>query len=447
MGGDNLMLSRKIINELILWKKKDKHKSLIIYGARQVGKTFAVREFAKDYDHFVELNFIENPEFKKIFDESLDVENLKINISTYLPKANFEKGKTLILLDEIQECGEALQSLKFWSEDGRYDVIATGSALGMNYKQDISYPVGNVEYIDMQALDFEEFLWANDINEEVISLLYECYKNVSKVPAAIHEKIINLLKQYMIIGGMPEVVQAYVNSKNIQEADEIQRRIYRDYLNDIAHYAPANIRIKAQNCYKSIPIQLTKDNHKFQYGVVEKKATATKFETSIEWLNASFITKPVYVTKRIEYPMKAFVDETNFRLYMTDIGMMFAGFDFSLKKMVLGDDSLEEKALNIMLGTAKGGLYEALAADMLIKKGYKDIYFYKDVKSTAEIEFLIEYEDGVLPIEIKAGRKKANTLGNVLKQENIKKGYKLSLQNVGCTDKKITMPIYMLMFI
>lgn len=440
------MLQRKIINELYLWKKKEKHKSLIVYGARQVGKTFAIREFSKDYDNFIELNFIENPEYMKIFEEGLNVDTMKINISTFISKADFIQGKTLILLDEIQECGKALQSLKFWSEDGRYDVIATGSALGMNYRQDISYPVGYVEYMDMHSLDFEEFLWANGIGDEVIDVLRKCHEKVEKVPIAIHDNIVKLLKRYMVIGGMPEVVQAYIDSKSIKTADEIQRRIYRDYMNDIAHFAPANIRIKAQNCYKSIPIQLTKDNHKFQYGIVEKKATATKYETSIEWLNAAFITKPVFLTKRIEYPLKAYADETNFRLYMTDIGMLFAGFDFSLKQLVLEDDLLEEKSLNIMLGTAKGGLYEALAADMIIKSGRQDIYFYKNVKNTAEIEFVVETEKGLLPIEIKAGRKKANSLDGVLQQDSIEKGYKLSLQNVGQVGKKVTMPIYMLMF-
>ncbi len=440
------MLPRKIINDLFLWKKKEKHKSLIVYGARQVGKTFAIREFGKDYDHFIELNFIENPEYMKIFEEGLDVDTMRINISSFIPQADFIERKTLVLLDEIQECGRALQSLKFWSEDGRYDVIATGSALGMNYRQDISYPVGYVEYMHMHSLDFEEFLWANGIDDEVIDVLHTCYEKVEKVPTAIHDNIVKVLKQYMVIGGMPEVVQTYIDSKSIKAADEIQRRIYRDYLNDIAHFAPANIRIKAQDCYKSIPIQLTKDNHKFQYGVVEKKATATKYETSIEWLNAAFITKPVFLTKRVEFPLKAYADETNFRLYMTDIGMLFAGFDFSLKQLVLEDNLLEEKSLNIMLGTAKGGLYEALAADMLIKSGRQDIYFYKNVKNTAEIEFVVENEKGLLPIEIKAGRKKANSLDGILQQDSIEKGYKLSLQNVGRVGKKVTMPLYMLMF-
>lgn len=440
------MLPRKIINDLFLWKKKEKHKSLIVYGARQVGKTFAIREFGKDYDHFIELNFIENPEYMKIFEEGLDVDTMRINISSFIPQADFIERKTLVLLDEIQECGRALQSLKFWSEDGRYDVIATGSALGMNYRQDISYPVGYVEYMDMHSLDFEEFLWANGIGSEVIDVLRKCHEKVEKVPTAIHDNIVKVLKQYMVIGGMPEVVQTYIDSKSIKAADEIQRRIYRDYLNDIAHFAPANIRIKAQDCYKSIPIQLTKDNHKFQYGVVEKKATATKYETSIEWLNAAFITKPVFLTKRVEFPLKAYADETNFRLYMTDIGMLFAGFDFSLKQLVLEDNLLEEKSLNIMLGTAKGGLYEALAADMLIKSGRQDIYFYKNVKNTAEIEFVVESEKGLLPIEIKAGRKKANSLDGILQQDSIEKGYKLSLQNVGRVGKKVTMPLYMLMF-
>lgn len=440
------MLLRKINQDLLQWKNKENHKSLIIYGARQVGKTYAVREFGKSYHSFIELNFIENSEYRSIFEGSLDVDALKVNITTLIADTSFEEHNTLILLDEIQECGKALQSLKFWTDDGRYDVIATGSALGMNYKQDISYPVGNIEYYDMCALDFEEFLWANQIGADTLSLIKGCFEKEEKVPTAIHEKLVKLLKQYMVIGGMPEVVDTYVKTESIRSADEVQRRIYRDYQNDIAHYAPSNLRIKAQNCYHSIPVQLTKSNHKFQYSIVEKKATAAKYETSIEWLNAAFITRQVFLVKRLDYPMKAYVDESNFRLYMTDIGMLFAGFDFSLKQMVIEDKSLEDKALNIMLGTAKGGLYEALVADMLIKRGYKDIYFFKDEKNTAELEFLLEYEEGILPIEIKAGRKKANTLNNVLQSDAIKKGYKFSLQNVGRVGKKLTMPIYMLMF-
>ena len=189
------MLLRKINKDLLLWKEKEDHKSLIIYGARQVGKTYAVREFGKTYHSFIELNFIENPEYNNIFEGSLDVDTLKVNITTVISDASFEEHNTLILLDEIQECGKALQSLKFWTDDGRYDVIATGSALGMNYKQDISYPVGNVEYYDMCALDFEEFLWANHIGTDTIQLVKRCFDYEEKVPVAIHEKLVKLLKR------------------------------------------------------------------------------------------------------------------------------------------------------------------------------------------------------------------------------------------------------------
>lgn len=440
------MLKRKVLDQLNIWKNKANKKSLIITGARQVGKTFAVREFAKEYPYFAELNFLENPGYTRLFSDALSVEQLIKNIEVEIPGARFEEGRTLLFLDEIQECGEALQSLKFWALDGRYDVIATGSALGMNFKQNVSFPVGYVEYIDMYALDFEEFLWARGITERSIEDLKESFRLYAPVSGAIHSKMVSLLKEYMVTGGMPEVVTAFCEG-GIREADEVQRRIYRDYLNDIAHYAPADIRIKARDCYRSVPVQLTQENHKFQYSVVEKKATASKFTTSIEWLMSSYIVKKICNIKRFDYPLKAFSDESNFRLYMTDIGLLVSTFDFSLKKAILADEEMENPAVNIVLGLAKGGLYESLVADMLIKGGHKDIYFYKDPKNTSEIEFVLEGEEGILPIEVKAGRKKANSLNKILESDRIKLGWKLSLQNAGVSGKRVTLPIYMLMFL
>lgn len=437
------MMRRKIERKLIEWKNRERHKSLIITGARQVGKTYSVREFGKTYKSFIEINFIEHPEYKMIFADTFDVESIRIGISSMIKEARLIEYDTLILLDEIQECSGAVQALKFFTDDGRYDVIATGSALGMKLRNGISYPVGYVEYIDMYALDLEEFLWAAGIPDEVITNVREFAKKEEKIPLAVHQKMVGLLKEYMVVGGMPEVVNAYSQDRNLRLADEIQRRIYRDYINDIAYLAPYNIRLKVEKCYTSIQMQLTKDNHKFQYGIVEKKATATKYETSIDWLEAAFIAKRIYNTKRIEYPLKAFATEGNFRVYNTDIGLYMAGFDYSLKLAILNDGELEDAADGIVLGTAKGGIYEALVADMLIKKNIHDIYFFKDDKNTSEIEFMVETEDGVLPIEVKAGRKKANSLNNILKDERIKKGIKLSLRNVGRSDKCLTLPIYM----
>lgn len=441
------MLMRKAMHTLREWKVKENRKSLVISGARQIGKTYIVRAFGKEsYESFVELNFIENPEYKAIFEGGLDVDSLLLNLSLYMPDAKFIPGKTLILLDEIQECSEAVTSLKFWTQDQRYDVIATGSGLGMNYRQASSYPVGNVEYMNMYSLDFEEFLWANNVSPDVIEKVQDCFQKRLPVPQAIHTKLLDYLRRYMVIGGMPEVVETYIDTKNLKDVDDVQRRLYRDYIVDIAHYASPDIQIRAEKCYRSIPAQLTKENHKFQYSQVESKGTAPKFGDSIDWLINAYMLKPVYNVKRIEYPLEAYKEENNFRMYTTDIGLLMAGFDFALKKALIEDGAMEEKSKNIMLGTAKGGLYEALVADFLIKKDIERIYFYKDVKSTMELEFLITSEEGIVPVEVKAGRKKANSLNKILESGICKYGFKLSSQNVGVTGNKITMPLYMLMF-
>lgn len=441
------MLNRKITRTLLDWKQKSDRKSLVISGARQIGKTYSVRAFAKEYyNSFVELNFIEHPEYKTIFEGSLDIDTLLLNLSLYVTGAKLIPEKTLILLDEVQECPQAVTSLKFWTQDKRYDVIATGSGLGMNYRQESSYPVGNVEYINMHSLDFEEFLWANGVSEDVIDKVRECFDKKVPVPHALHVKLLEYLQRYMVIGGMPEVVNTYIETYNLKNVDDVQRRLYRDYIVDIAHYAAPDIQIKAEKCYRSIPAQLTKENHKFQYSQVESKGTAPKFGNSLDWLVNAYMLMPVYNVKRIEYPLESYKEDNNFRMYPTDIGLLMAGFDFGLKKALIEDAAIEEKSTNIMLGTAKGGLYEALVADMLIKKNPDKLYFYKDTKSTMEIEFLIMNEDGVIPIEVKAGRKKANSLGQLLESGRCRYGYKLASQNVGVAGNKITLPLYMLMF-
>ncbi len=255
-----------------------------------------------------------------------------------------------------------------------------------------------------------------------------------------------LFRQYMVLGGMPEVIAAFVTSKDYQMANQIQKRIYRDYLADIARFAEPNEKLKAEVCYRSIPNQLLKDNHKFQYGVVEKKATARKFENSVDWLESAHLTIPVMNVDHVEYPLESHAKLDNFRLYTSDIGLIICTFDFSLVQALL-NDGLGDSDNNIVLKTAKGGLYEALIADVLHKKGYMTLYFYRNEAGTSEIEFLIENKDGVIPIEVKAGRKKGKSLDNLLKKEDILKGYKLANQNVGVDGKRITLPLYMAMWL
>ena len=442
------MLRRKIMDNLIAWKGKNGKKALIVSGARQVGKTFIIREFGKEqYRSFIELNFIENPSLSRIFQDSLRADDILEGIRLYFPGVQIAEKQTLLFLDEIQDCPNAITALKFLAADERIDVIASGSALGMVYNRVTSYPVGSVEYLDMNSLDFEEFLWALQIGEESIQGLKKRCHEREVVPGAIHAQMMKYLKQYMVIGGMPEVVDTFVKSRDYLAADAIQRRIYRDYLADIARFASPDLKIKAENCYKSIPLQLSKENHKFQYSLVEKKGTSRKFESSLDWIVNAGMAIPVYNVKYIEYPLQAHRMEKSLRLYPNDIGLLICIYDYSLKAALLEENDLEGKPEHIILKTAKGGLYEALAADMLIKRGYKNLFFHRNESGTAEIEFLIENEDGVVPIEIKAGRAATKTLNRLLEKEDIKYGYKMSSGNVGVAGKKITLPLYMMMFL
>lgn len=441
------MLERKIMNELLKWKEKDTKKALIISGARQIGKTYIIDELGKKYESYISLNFLENVSYKQIFSGDLNIDTLLMNISISIKDVKFIPGKTLILFDEVQECPEAITSLKFWTRDGRFDVIATGSALGMDYNMPTSYPVGYVEYLDMYSLDFEEFLWAIGVEKEHILVLKKCFEEKKVVPELLHQKMMENLRLYMVIGGMPEVVAEYVNTKNLSEVDKIQRRIYRDYLNDIARFAIAENKIKSQKCYMSIPFQLSKENHKFQYKLVENKGTVRKFENSIDWLVSAHLVQPVYHTPIVEFPLDAYCDTSNFRLYPTDIGLLICTYDFELKRSIIEDKNLEDLPHSLILKSAKGGLYEALAADLLIKNNHKKIYFYSPVNNSAEIEFIITNSDGVIPIEIKAGRKGTASLDSLLKKGKVAYGYKMASQNVGIFENKITMPLYMMMFL
>lgn len=441
------MLKRKILSELEAWKNSGRKKCIVIRGPRQVGKTYIARCLGEEYESFIEINFYERPELKNIFSGNLDVDTLILNMSALLSGIKPIPCKTLILLDEIQECPEAMTSLKFWAADGRYDVIATGSSLGIEYKTGTSYPVGSVETRVLYSLDFEEFLWANGIEENVIAYIHDCFTARQPVSYAIHERMMKLLREYMTVGGMPEIVSEYVTNHNMNEVDRLQRQIYNDYINDIAHYAPPEIKIKAEKCYRSIPDQLSKENHKFQYKIVEEKGSAQKFESSIDWLTVSYLAAAVHNISAVDFPIEAYKEEDNFRIYPTDIGLLMAAYPFVLKSALREDNDIETPASNLIIRTAKGGLYEALAADMLIKRGYSSLFFLKDAKSTREIEFFITNSDGIIPVEIKAGRSKANSLGKLLESELIPYGYKLASQNVGTSGKRITLPLYMLMFL
>lgn len=435
------MLRRKIYSQLVEWKNNKNKKCLVVQGARQIGKTYAIREFAKEnYSEIIEINFKETPSAKEIFSEDLTVQKMLLAIRFRYPEKNLQPENTLIFFDEIQECPEAITSLKFWTLDKRFDVIASGSLLGIDYNRASSYPVGYVEYIKMFGLDFEEFLWASNINEEMIKILYENFTKRQKVPESIHNVMMTKLREYVAIGGMPEVVQAYVNSNDFNVVDKIQRQILMGYQYDIAHYANAEEKVKAEKCYLSLGKQLLeKENPKFQYKEVERGGKAQKFFSSIEWLLRADIINLCNSVTTPCYDLTDYVKDNIFRAYTTDLSLLVAMKDFGLKQHIIE---------NTLVSNTKGGLYECLIADILTKKRLQ-MFFYKNDTTKKEIDFITQKDGIVIPIEVKSTNSKATSLKWLMETDKkIPLAYKFIDGNIGVGENNIiTMPLYMAIFL
>lgn len=429
------MLRRKIYDKLLAWKNSaGKKDAVLLRGVRQCGKTYIVREFGKrEYKNFIEINFIERPDMQAVFSGNLDVDSMVQQIKLSMPGCQFIPGETLLFLDEIQDAPNARTSLKFWTQDGRFDCIASGSLLGIDYKNEVSIPVGYEQQLIMRTLDFEEFLWALGVEVNLKEMLAPYVDGVKRVPEAMHNSLNKYLQEYMVVGGLPEVVDTYIATKDFYQVHLLQEKILRDYQDDIAKYALNQDKIKAKQCFLSIPRQLSKENHKFQYSVVEKKATARKFTSSLDWLHNAGLIDFAYNVNSPWFPLKAYVKEDQFRVYLCDIGLLVAMYGYQLKIALLSD-ALE--------GPAKGGIYESLVADILAKRG-EELYYYKKEDSTLEIEFILERDCKLVPVEVKARKGSTRSLNELLKMDNIERGYKLTAQNTGVVEKKITLPLYM----
>lgn len=429
------MLRRKIYDKLLAWKNSaGKKDAVLLRGVRQCGKTYIVREFGKrEYKNFIEINFIERPDMQAVFSGNLDVDSMVQQIKLSMPGCQFIPGETLLFLDEIQDAPNARTSLKFWTQDGRFDCIASGSLLGIDYKNEVSIPVGYEQQLIMRTLDFEEFLWALGVEVNLKEMLAPYVDGAKRVPEAMHNSLNKYLQEYMVVGGLPEVVDTYIATKDFYQVHLLQEKILRDYQDDIAKYALNQDKIKAKQCFLSIPRQLSKENHKFQYSVVEKKATARKFTSSLDWLHNAGLIDFAYNVNSPWFPLKAYVKEDQFRVYLCDIGLLVAMYGYQLK-IALFSDALE--------GPAKGGIYESLVADILAKRG-EELYYYKKEDSTLEIEFILERDCKLVPVEVKARKGSTRSLNELLKMDNIERGYKLTAQNTGVVEKKITLPLYM----
>lgn len=439
------MLKRKIYRQLIEWKNNHKKNCLMVKGARQVGKTYLIREFGKrEYKSYVEINFIKNKELKAIFSGELEVEEIYKRMSAQIKNLNLIPHETLIFLDEIQACGTARTSLKFLAEDGRYDIVTSGSLLGLTYGEDddeeteepVSVPTGYETFLTMYSLDFEEFLWADGYDESAILTLKEYFDKNEAVPEQINQKYEQLFREFMAVGGMPEVVANYVENHDFTKVAELQNKILADYYFDISKHAKGVEKIKVRKCYDAIPKQLAKELTKFQYSTVEKGQTSKKYGGSVQWLKDSCLVNSCNNVREAYIPLMANSIDEQFKLYVNDTGLLCAMYGFETKKALLN---------NTLQGNAKGGIYENVISECLIKKGYA-IYYYRP-DNDHELEFIIEKDACVVPIEVKAGNTATKSLNNFMKDYKAQIGYKLINGNVGFCDGKKTIPHYMVMFI
>lgn len=432
------MLKRKIEQNLIEWKNTENHKPLIIKGCRQCGKTSSVLDFArKYYKNVVYLNFFENPDYASAFAGSLDVDTIVMMLSALLgTKAVFESGNTVLILDEIQDCPEARTALKFFRLDGRFDVIGTGSLLGVKgYGKDPkSIPVGSETVIDMYPMDFEEFLWANGITDAMIDVLKNCLKDESPVPEALHNRMRELLLQYAVVGGMPDAVQTFVDTKQMNLVLQIQRDIVRSYEDDMVKHAERKDKAHIKECFTSIPRQLGKENKKFQYSVIKKGSTASKYAGSLQWIEDAGIVSRCYNLSITELPLDGNAEEEVFKVYMKDCGLFVS----------LLEDGTQFDILQGNLYGYKGAIFENLVADIFAKMGRKLYYFHKD--SGLEIDFVIRYKGQCTLVEVKASTGNTKSTKTILKHQekyHVNQAIKLGDYNVGRFEKILTLPLYM----
>jgi len=439
---DMIELKRQFYDFLVSWKARKSRECLLVKGARQIGKTYIIEKFGREnYDSFIEINFVEEPDFRSVFNGNLDTDTICAGISAIRPDVRFVPGRTLMFFDEVQECPNVRTAFKFLALDGRYDVVASGSLLGIKYKskrkdrEPKSVAVGFERQVSMHSLSFEEFLWAKGYLPGQIEDLRKRYLVREPVPEALNTKFHALVREYAVVGGMPEVVRGYVENRHFGDVQREQEKILAAYIDDIHKYAAAVDVPKIERCFRAMPLILSKENRKFKYSEVEKGATARKYLSSVDWLRDSGLASQAECVNVALPGLAGYVNDGWFKLYLSDVGLLCASYGMLVKRQIL-DGTLK--------GTVKGGIYENLVAGILARNGIP-LRYYRNGDS--EVEFLVESAEGVIPVEVKAQTGRTLSLDKLLRDESIPYGYKLVGGNVGISGKKIAIPHYMAMFI
>lgn len=432
------MLKRKAYDRLLEWKKEKKKKALCIIGARQIGKTTVVRQFAQEnYEYFVEINFLLDDKVSAIFSGALDANTIITNLTAYVQKP-MEAGKTLILFDEIQECPNARTAIKFLVEDGRYDYVETGSLLGVRYKEVKSYPVGFEEIYRMYPIDFEEYLWANGVQESTIQYLKTCFSKREEVSESVHNILTKLFLSYIVVGGMPQVVQTYVDTHDIGKVVANQNELLELYRLDIAKYAKGNDKIKIKSIYDSIPSQLNDKNRRFILKSIDEHGRQNRYENSFEWLADAGVALPCFNVTEPQPPLQLNEKHNLFKLFMGDTGLLCAACMENIQFEVLQGN------LEVNLGS----ILENIMAQAIKGNGY-DLHYY-DSKKIGEIDFVIQNGTKVDLLEIKSGKdfKKHPAVNKVMDipSWNFGKVLVFCKGNIEKDGDVVYLPWYMIMF-
>jgi predicted AAA+ superfamily ATPase len=431
-----MYLRRKIDGFLAEWKENENRKPLIIKGPRQVGKTESIRRFAyENYESVIEINFVLSEKYRMITDGGYDAGNVIKNISLIDPSWDFIPGKTLIFFDELQEFPEIATSLKFFKQDGRFDVICSGSLLGISYNRIESNSVGYKTDYEMYSLDFEELLWARGYKDDIVENMLTHMKQGKAFSILEHSVYSDLFMDYCILGGMPAVVREFIENGTFEGTLEIQRQLIADYREDIHKYAEGVDKTRILNVFNSIPAQLARENKKFQLSKVEKGARFKNYRGCIEWLQEAGMVNLCHCLYDAELPLKGNYDPDKFKMYFCDTGLFVA---------LLDDEAQEDLRANKNLGVYKGALYESIVSEALVKSGY-GLYYYKKDDSTLEQDFFVRTADELVPIEVKARNSKAKSLKRLVESDryqDISYGIKLCAGNIGVSEGIYTFPYY-----
>ena len=438
------MFRRKIENVLQSWLGYPSHKPLVVKGVRQCGKTSSIVDFAhKHFKHVVYLDFREHPDYKKFFTPNLEVDAIIMRITAAMPSVEIEDGETCFVFDEIQDCPKARGSLKYFYLDGRYEVMCTGSLLGVNgYKtqeekkeeEEASIPVGFEDIVEMYPMDFEEWLWANGVKDMHLEYLRKCLISETPVEEALHERFRELLHQYVVVGGMPEVVTTFMDTKQIGKVLAVQRRIVDEYKSDMVKYAATADKSRIRECFESIPAQLAREYKKFSYTVVRKGGRGRDYAGSLQWIEDAGIVRRCYNTRITELPLDGQRISSEFKVYMADIGLLIAMLEEGTQSSILQGDLL----------SYHGAIKENLVADIFGKMGRKLYYYHKD--GGVELDFLMRYKGQCTPVECKATTGNAKSMRTVLEHPekyHVTSALKMGDYNIGRSNQLLTMPMYM----